>query len=54
MTIYARWQVENDYQPNWGYTGDNTTGNNSGNNNAMPVKYTVKFDSNGGSKVNGR
>lgn len=51
MTIYARWQVENDYQPNWGYTGDNTTGNNSGNNNAMPVKYTVKFDSNGGSKI---
>lgn len=51
MTIYARWQVENDYQPNWGYTGDNTTGNNSGNNNATPTKYTVKFDSNGGSEI---
>lgn len=51
MTIYARWQVENDYQPNWGYTGGNNTSGSSGNNHVTPIKYTVKFDSNGGSIV---
>lgn len=51
MTIYARWQVENDYQSNWGYTGGNNTENDSENSHVIPVKYTVKFDSNGGSVI---
>jgi len=51
ITIYAKWQVENNYQPNWDYTGGNGTGNNTGNNHVTQVKYTIKFDSNGGSEI---